>query len=117
MQKQSQDLLSEEGKRNARKRAGTAGVIAALVYIGLFITAMSLREVQKDDHLSWNSPAIWAFGLIVLAPPVWFFFESLVIYGHGHVHDEEYKHTQELSSRIWIACSAIVGLYLFHKSG
>src|SRR5579863_7669056 len=88
-----------------RYRACSYGSIAGAIYVLGFICTMVFVPVAKGGLLRLNSPAVIAFAFIALAPPIWFFFESAVVFGPGHGSDEDYKHSQELASRIWIAFS------------
>jgi hypothetical protein len=101
-----------------RERAASYGTIASVIYVAAFVyTMVRVPPALKNKPLSLESAAVIAFAFIVLAPPIWFFFESIVLYGPGHGGDQDYTHSEELASRVWLAFSAIAAIYLFHGVG
>ena len=88
-----------------------------LIYIGSMISVIFAPQFfstfpKHSSRPSGNDIPWIAF--FILAPPVWFFVEMLV-YGKGHGHDEDFKHSQEIASRIWAACSVLLAIYWFDK--
>jgi hypothetical protein len=81
--------------------------IAAVIWAALFI-------LPGSSHVHLR--ACFAIAL-VLGPPLYFFMETVWIYGNGHGKDEDYKATQDLASKIWLAVSGLLYLYWFNKAG
>jgi hypothetical protein len=99
-----------------RKGAGLAGCIAASVYLLGYLAALFLiPSLPEKTEIAFTVRQVFVFGLLTVLPPIWFFIESIAIFGPGHGSDEDYKHTQELASRIWVTLSAIAAFYWFHK--
>lgn len=74
-----------------------------------------LPPLAKNDEISSHLLYVWVFAITVLFPPIWFFIEPIFIFGDGHGWYEDYKHSQELGSRIWVALSALSAFYWFHE--
>lgn len=93
--------------------------IAPFLYIIAVIRAFVYVTPAPANHAPDNDLVARFIlgGLIALAPPVYFFMESVWFYGPGFVNDAYYKANQELASKVWIAVSAVLFAYWSGKAG
>jgi hypothetical protein len=108
-------MNEEEKKKAKRTKAKWIAFAALFIYVIIYLLLIAfIHPLPEHAQLSLCSPQIVAFLVTALLPPVWFFIEAVFIYGDGHGEDEDFTHNQELASRIWLALSALAGLYWFH---
>jgi hypothetical protein len=100
----------------SNKLATRSGIIVGLLYfLGFFVALIRIKPLGVNQEITLSLKQVWVFACLSVFPPVWFFFESIVLYGRGHGSDSDYTHGQELASRLWVVCSVLAGLYWFHK--
>jgi hypothetical protein len=74
--------------------AAKAGVIAAFIYVVVYVFSIALVDpLPKGVYITLSTEQVVIFALLTALPPIWFFIESVFIYGTGHGKDEESTNT------------------------
>jgi hypothetical protein len=92
-------------------------IMAAIIAIGYYLFCLWYCNSHKDSPTAKLLVVSW-----VLGPPLWFYFEYIVLMGNFGQHRlglqrpatiEGFKYTQDLSAKLWVAAASI----LFYVAG
>jgi hypothetical protein len=91
-----------------------SGLVVAILYVGALDYCFAFMP-PIGEHCQPEKPYLLLFGLLTLAPPVYFFFEATYLHGDNFGWSENLKYSQDLASRVWAAVTVLLGLYWFHN--
>jgi uncharacterized protein (DUF486 family) len=110
---------SQHGKVSTHPRAKVATIVAARVAAAVLLFSFVLVPFGWGQTLKDHLYGVKLLQVIVLSfwtvsIPIWFWVEFHWI-GTTFESLEELKYSQELSSKIWLACTSVLFLLYFGK--